>query len=91
MSISETLFATKVWNLEVSFLMHFSTEMLSVQNIDSFNDMCNSFFQKVSKWLAMVAAVSSMRGTETDFKGDTLDFPMTKLLCMCDCAFRRSR
>lgn len=67
--------------------MYFSTEVLSVQNIDSVNDMCNSFFQKVSKRLANVAAVSSMRGIETDFKGDTLDFPMTKLLCTRECTF----
>lgn len=47
--------------------------------LDSVNDTCNSVFQKVSKQLSLVVAVSSMRGIETDFKGDTLDFPMTKL------------
>lgn len=82
-SISETRFTTNILNLDVSFLIYFNTEVLSVQKMDSCSGICSSFLHNLSILLATTTAVNSMGGMVIDFNGATRTFPIIKALCAC--------
>lgn len=75
---SVTQFAMNILNLDVSFLMFFNTEVLSVQKTDSCNGICSSFLYNLSILLAITAAINSIRGMMIAFKGATGAFPIIK-------------
>lgn len=81
--IYDTWFATKTWKLDVSLLIYFSTKVLSVQNTESRRGCLSSLFHSLSMGVATSAAVNFMQGIVTGFKGATLDFSITKGLCVC--------
>lgn len=75
--IVSTRLATNVRNLVVLLRMYFSTVVLSDQNTDDWSGSCSSDWMNLSMRAAIVAAVSSIRGTVMGLSGATLAFPNT--------------
>lgn len=71
----------KTLNREVSLLMYFMTDVLSVQKTESKRSIFNSFLDSISMQLAIVAAITSILEMIMHFYETTQAFPITKALC----------
>ena len=59
--------------------MYVRTTWISVQNFSFKSPVCNSFLNKHVTFTDKTAAVNSSLGTDTNFFGETLEFPINKL------------
>ena len=74
--ITESLFATNVWNLFDWFLLYCNKQVESYQYVDCVIGMFNSSRTDLSNWTAKTAAESSSLGTVIGFRCARLGFQM---------------
>lgn len=68
---------SNVWNLFESLLIHFNTDVKSVQQQTWYFVMCNSSRMILESFTEIIAAVSSNLGIEILYTGANLVFPIT--------------